>query len=102
MKHSTASASPPRAASAQAVTVSSSRTAASRTGGGARCSGGAGDDGGVHCPDFRTAISARVDGEELPPDLSGTALAAHLRGCADCRRWEERAYRLKKLTAGLF
>ncbi|MBF6054611.1 hypothetical protein GO002_22470 [Streptomyces eurocidicus] len=105
MKCSTASASPPRAASAQAVTVSSSRTAASRedgqAGGGAGGAGGAGDDGGVHCREFRTALSARLDGEEPPPGLSGPVLDAHLLGCVECRGWGERARRLKLLTAGL-
>ncbi|MGW1074067.1 zf-HC2 domain-containing protein [Streptomyces sp. NPDC002537] len=50
---------------------------------------------------FRTALSARVDGEELPPEISGTALDAHLRECAECRHWGERARRLKLLAAGL-
>ncbi len=97
MNRSTASASPPRAASAHAVTVSSSRTAAPGAGGRA----GAGDDGGVHCREFRTAVSARLDGEEPPPEVSGAALEAHLAGCADCRDWDERARRLKVLVAGL-
>ncbi|MEU7103460.1 zf-HC2 domain-containing protein [Streptomyces stramineus] len=54
----------------------------------------------MHCSEFRTALSARVDGEELPPDMSGAALDAHLRGCAECRRWGERARRLRVLAAG--
>ncbi|MFI9722209.1 zf-HC2 domain-containing protein [Streptomyces sp. NPDC052396] len=55
----------------------------------------------MHCSELRTAISARVDGEELPPGVSGAALDAHLRDCAECRGWGERARRLKILAAGL-
>ncbi|MEU5420751.1 zf-HC2 domain-containing protein [Streptomyces sp. NPDC001407] len=55
----------------------------------------------MHCVDSRTAMSARVDGEEPPPEVSGPALDAHLRECAACRHWEERARRLKLLSAGL-
>ncbi|MFG2182010.1 zf-HC2 domain-containing protein [Streptomyces abikoensis] len=55
----------------------------------------------MHCVDVRTAISARADGEEPPPEVSGAALDAHLRGCAQCRDWEERVHRLKVLTARL-
>ncbi|MEU7137238.1 zf-HC2 domain-containing protein [Streptomyces sp. NPDC046261] len=97
MNRSTASASPPRAARAQAVTVSSSRTTAPGGEGRTR----AGDDGGVHCSEFRTAISARVDGEELPPGISPAALDAHLGSCAECREWGARARRLKGLAVGL-
>ncbi|MFI1971951.1 hypothetical protein BLA24_02260 [Streptomyces cinnamoneus] len=53
------------------------------------------------CSDVRTALSARVDGEELPPGVSGAALDAHARGCAECRGWAERARRLKALAACL-
>ncbi|MGA5131494.1 zf-HC2 domain-containing protein [Streptomyces olivoreticuli] len=55
----------------------------------------------MHCVDFRTAMSARVDGEELPPEVSGPALDTHLRECAGCRHWGERARLLKLLSAGL-
>ncbi|WP_410539934.1 zf-HC2 domain-containing protein [Streptomyces sp. KL2] len=53
------------------------------------------------CSHFRTALSARVDGEALPPDVTGPALDAHLASCARCRRWEESARRLRQaaLTA---
>ncbi|MEV4870733.1 zf-HC2 domain-containing protein [Streptomyces syringium] len=53
----------------------------------------------MHCVEFRTAISARVDGEELPAGICDATLDSHLRGCADCCRWEEQARRLKLLTA---
>ncbi|MEV6674072.1 zf-HC2 domain-containing protein [Streptomyces sp. NPDC051162] len=55
----------------------------------------------MHCVESRTAMSARVDGEELPPEVSGPALDAHLRECAACRNWEKSARRLKLLSAGL-
>ncbi|GHG82684.1 zf-HC2 domain-containing protein [Streptomyces griseocarneus] len=55
----------------------------------------------MHCSEVRTAISARVDGEELPPDISAEELDAHLRACADCRGWGERARRLRVLAAAL-
>ncbi|MEU4212568.1 zf-HC2 domain-containing protein [Streptomyces sp. NPDC026206] len=55
----------------------------------------------MHCSEFRTAISARVDGEELPPEVSGAALDAHLLSCSACRDWGRRARRLKTLAAGL-
>ncbi|ARZ71208.1 zf-HC2 domain-containing protein [Streptomyces sp. HU2014] len=55
----------------------------------------------MHCREFRTALSARLDGEEPPPDVSGPVLDAHLLGCVECRGWGERARRLKLLTAGL-
>lgn len=50
------------------------------------------------CSRFRTALSARVDGEALPPDTTGPALDAHLASCAPCRRWEEDARRLREAT----
>ncbi|MFF7730067.1 zf-HC2 domain-containing protein [Streptomyces sp. NPDC008001] len=55
----------------------------------------------MHCSEFRTAISARVDGEDLPPRVTGAALDAHLGGCAECCAWGERARRLKVLAAQL-
>ncbi|MCA6093172.1 zf-HC2 domain-containing protein [Streptomyces sp. SCA3-4] len=55
----------------------------------------------MHCSEVRTAISARVDGEELPPGVSDAVLDAHLQVCAECRAWGERARRLKALAAGL-
>ncbi|WP_221476897.1 zf-HC2 domain-containing protein [Streptomyces zagrosensis] len=120
MNWSTASVSPPRAASAHAVTASSSRsrtgttalhgvasqitggTVAARsraTGGGSRPGPRSGDHGRVHCSDTRTALSARVDGEALPPGITGPAVDAHLHGCANCRHWERHARTLRELTA---
>ncbi|MBO0653589.1 MULTISPECIES: zf-HC2 domain-containing protein [Streptomyces] len=55
----------------------------------------------MHCSEARTAISARVDGEELPPDVRPEALDAHLDACADCHGWGERARRLRVLAAAL-
>ncbi|MCL6298168.1 zf-HC2 domain-containing protein [Streptomyces kronopolitis] len=40
------------------------------------------------CTRIRTALSARLDGEELPPGLTVHRLETHLAGCRDCRRWE--------------
>nr|WP_277751778.1 zf-HC2 domain-containing protein [Streptomyces orinoci] len=61
----------------------------------------AGDHGGVHCSELRTAISARVDDERPPPGVGEAVLDAHLRDCAECRSWSERARRLRILAAGL-
>jgi predicted anti-sigma-YlaC factor YlaD len=48
----------------------------------------------MRCDRFRTAISARIDGEdEGPPD---GALDAHLRACADCRAWQQRAHEVTR------
>ncbi|MFI9239922.1 zf-HC2 domain-containing protein [Streptomyces cinnamoneus] len=55
----------------------------------------------MHCSEVRTAISARVDGEELPPGISPAALDAHLYGCTECSEWGTRARRLKVLASGL-
>ncbi|MEV0371273.1 zf-HC2 domain-containing protein [Streptomyces sp. NPDC050636] len=46
------------------------------------------------CSRIRTALSARLDGERLPPGLTNRHLDDHLAGCADCRRWEARARQL--------
>ncbi|MEU7161515.1 zf-HC2 domain-containing protein [Streptomyces chrestomyceticus] len=51
----------------------------------------------MHCSRVRTAVSARLDGEELPPGVTGGLLDAHLAGCADCRLWSERASALDGL-----
>jgi predicted anti-sigma-YlaC factor YlaD len=40
----------------------------------------------MDCTDARTAISARLDGEEASTATPG--LGAHLRSCADCRHFE--------------
>jgi predicted anti-sigma-YlaC factor YlaD len=39
----------------------------------------------MDCTDARTAISARLDGEDLLPTTPEPALEAHLRSCSDCR-----------------
>ncbi|MEU9113759.1 zf-HC2 domain-containing protein [Streptomyces sp. NPDC048483] len=52
----------------------------------------------MHCMRIRTALSARLDGEELPPDLTDRRLDGHLSGCADCRQWQARARALKAET----
>ncbi|MFF3270747.1 zf-HC2 domain-containing protein [Streptomyces chrestomyceticus] len=51
----------------------------------------------MHCSRVRTAVSARLDGEELPPGVTDGLLDAHLAGCADCRLWSERASALDGL-----
>ncbi|UZJ32681.1 zf-HC2 domain-containing protein [Streptomyces endophytica] len=53
----------------------------------------------MHCAPLRTALSARLDGEELPPGLTPRLLDDHLAGCADCRRWEARARALSARVA---
>ncbi|MEU9122648.1 zf-HC2 domain-containing protein [Streptomyces sp. NPDC048506] len=45
----------------------------------------------MHCSRIRTALSARLDGEDLPPGLTPGGLDAHLARCRDCRRWEAQA-----------
>ncbi|MFG2859501.1 zf-HC2 domain-containing protein [Streptomyces sioyaensis] len=50
------------------------------------------------CTRIRTALSARLDGEELPPGLTARRLETHLADCRDCRRWEAQS---RALTAGL-
>jgi predicted anti-sigma-YlaC factor YlaD len=44
----------------------------------------------MRCDRFREAISARIDGED--PGLPDGVLDAHLRACADCRAWQQRAH----------
>ncbi|TVL93480.1 zf-HC2 domain-containing protein [Streptomyces sp. SAJ15] len=53
----------------------------------------------MDCTDFRTAISARVDGEALPPEVPDAVLDAHLPRCPRCREWARRVWRLRQLTA---
>ena len=43
----------------------------------------------MDCTDARSAISARLDGEELP--IAAPAVDAHLRSCADCREFQTSA-----------
>ncbi|MBL1096627.1 zf-HC2 domain-containing protein [Streptomyces coffeae] len=55
----------------------------------------------MSCAAFRIALSARVDGEELPPEVSEGALDAHLRVCPECRSWGQQARELRTLAAHL-
>jgi predicted anti-sigma-YlaC factor YlaD len=48
------------------------------------------------CGDCRDAISARLDGEDLPGESD--RVDAHLARCADCRAFAERAARVTRLT----
>ncbi|TXC98338.1 zf-HC2 domain-containing protein [Streptomyces sp. ISID311] len=50
------------------------------------------------CTRIRTGLSARLDGEELPPGLTARRLETHLADCRDCRSWEAQS---RALTAGL-
>ena len=45
----------------------------------------------MDCTDARAAISARLDGEDLPPTTPEPALEAHLRTCSDCRDFDTTA-----------
>ncbi|MFJ9771349.1 zf-HC2 domain-containing protein [Kitasatospora sp. NPDC101157] len=47
----------------------------------------------MRCAQFRTALSARLDGE--PSGLPGIRLDKHLTRCTGCREWLERAERLR-------
>ncbi|BDM69043.1 hypothetical protein HEK616_25300 [Streptomyces nigrescens] len=53
----------------------------------------------MHCAPLRTALSARLDGEELPSGLTPGLLDDHLAGCAECRRWEAQARALSARVA---
>ncbi|WP_258396468.1 zf-HC2 domain-containing protein [Streptomyces sp. Amel2xB2] len=59
-----------------------------------------GEDGDMHCSRARTALSARLDQEALPPGVTESRLAEHLASCPDCRRWQTQAERLRHLSAG--
>jgi predicted anti-sigma-YlaC factor YlaD len=48
----------------------------------------------MECDRAREAISARIDGED--PGLPGSAVDAHLAGCADCRGWQQRAHEVTR------
>ncbi|MFF4602886.1 zf-HC2 domain-containing protein [Streptomyces sp. NPDC001339] len=52
----------------------------------------------MHCSRVRTALSARLDGEALPPGLTARGLDEHLARCRDCQGWDGRA---RALTARL-
>src|SRR5882757_9496942 len=51
---------------------------------------------GMRCADCREALSARLDDEELPEERA--EVDAHLAGCADCRRYAERAAHVTRLA----
>jgi predicted anti-sigma-YlaC factor YlaD len=48
----------------------------------------------VDCQDVREAISAMLDGE--PPGADQELVEDHLAGCAECRRWRERAHEVTR------
>ncbi|MGD3106055.1 zf-HC2 domain-containing protein [Streptomyces sp. YGL11-2] len=50
------------------------------------------------CSRIRTALSARLDGEELPPGITARGLDGHLADCPDCRAWDAQA---RALTAAI-
>ncbi len=50
----------------------------------------------VGCERYREALSARLDGEDLP--LDAAELDAHLAGCAMCRRWADDAAAVTRLA----
>ncbi|MGK4584103.1 zf-HC2 domain-containing protein [Kitasatospora sp. HPMI-4] len=52
------------------------------------------------CAEYRTAMSARLDGERTTVVVGGEALAGHGERCADCRDWLAAARGLRALTAG--
>lgn len=41
----------------------------------------------MDCDEVRAALSARLDGEPVPPGTDEDAVDAHLAACEDCRRW---------------
>ncbi|WP_051836195.1 zf-HC2 domain-containing protein [Streptomyces sp. NRRL WC-3742] len=51
----------------------------------------------MRCAQFRTALSARLDGE--PTGLPEPRLDKHLARCPGCRTWQEEAERLRVRTA---
>jgi predicted anti-sigma-YlaC factor YlaD len=50
----------------------------------------------VGCERYREALSARLDGEDLPLDAAG--LDAHLAGCGGCRQWAQDAAAVTRLA----
>lgn len=50
----------------------------------------------MRCTQFRTALSARLDGE--PAGLPERRLDSHLARCAGCREWQAGAERLRGLA----
>ncbi|MER7581363.1 zf-HC2 domain-containing protein [Kitasatospora sp. NPDC097691] len=50
----------------------------------------------MRCAQFRTALSARLDGE--PSGLAEARLDKHVARCTGCREWLDRAERLSGLV----
>jgi len=50
----------------------------------------------VGCERYREALSARLDGEDLP--LEAAELDAHLAGCGGCRQWADEAAAVTRLA----
>jgi predicted anti-sigma-YlaC factor YlaD len=50
----------------------------------------------VGCERYREALSARLDGEDLP--IEAAELDAHLAGCAGCRQWADDAAAVTRLA----
>lgn len=50
----------------------------------------------MRCDDCREGLSARLDGEALPPGLTGPALDAHVEGCDECAAWAGEVARLHR------
>ncbi|HWM37155.1 MAG TPA: zf-HC2 domain-containing protein [Streptomyces sp.] len=53
----------------------------------------------MHCSRARTALSARLDGEALPPGVTEQRLDEHLAGCPACARWGTQATQLGRMAA---
>ncbi|MFB7613263.1 zf-HC2 domain-containing protein [Kitasatospora sp. NPDC056181] len=52
----------------------------------------------MRCVQFRTALSARIDGE--PAGLPDRRLDKHVARCGACREWLDRAERLRGAVTG--
>ena len=50
----------------------------------------------MRCDRIHEALSARIDSED--PGLPAGELDAHLRVCADCRAWQQRAHVVTRRT----
>jgi len=50
----------------------------------------------MRCDDCREALSARIDGEALPPAFGPAVVDAHLAGCPACQEWEAAAVRVSR------
>ncbi|WP_052847658.1 zf-HC2 domain-containing protein [Streptomyces avicenniae] len=53
------------------------------------------------CIRYRTAISARTEGDLSPRDVTDQELDLHLATCEDCRRWSKRVRALRQATDDL-